>query len=396
MKHLNQLVILAAWLVLTLPQCGLAQFTFFTNNGAITITSYTGSGGYVTIPGSTNGYPVTAIKSNAFSSTFSITGVTIPDSVTNIGIWAFFNCPGLASATIGNGVASIGDYAFDSCHGLTNVTIGNSVASIGNYVFYSCYSLPYVTIPASVTNLGLSVFASCNALTNISVSALNPRYTGVSGVLIDQTRARLIACPGGFTGTYTVPDNITSIGDDAFDICHLTGITIPNSVTAIGNNAFNLCSSLGSITIPNSVTNIGGSAFGGCTSLHQAYFMGNAPLVNGVAGSLDGTVFLNLLGTVYYVPGTMGWGASYGSWPTAQWFQPAPQILGNGNGFGARSNRFNFTISWATNTSVVVEGSTNMFTWTAIATNSLAGGTNAFSDPSYTNYPCRFYRVRSP
>jgi hypothetical protein len=47
----------------------------------------------------------------------------------------------------------------------------------------------------------------------------------------------------------------------------LTSITIPNSVTSIGDDAFWNCTSLTSITIPKSVTNIGDYAFWNCTSL---------------------------------------------------------------------------------------------------------------------------------
>jgi hypothetical protein len=44
---------------------------------------------------------------------------------------------------------------------------------------------------------------------------------------------------------------------------------------------------------------------------------------------------------------------------------------------------------------VVVEASTNLQSWTPVITNALVNGTNAFSDSAYTNYPQRFYRVRS-
>ena len=50
-----------------LPAVVQAQFTFTTNNGAITITGYTGPGGNVTIPDTTNGYPVTSIGSVRFT-----------------------------------------------------------------------------------------------------------------------------------------------------------------------------------------------------------------------------------------------------------------------------------------------------------------------------------------
>ena len=47
----------------------------------------------------------------------------------------------------------------------------------------------------------------------------------------------------------------------------LISITIPDSVTSIGDEAFSDCTSLTSITIPDSVTSIGDRAFYGCYSL---------------------------------------------------------------------------------------------------------------------------------
>ena len=85
-RHLIQICLLGA--VLLLPAVVQAQFTFTTNNGAITITGYTGSGAVV-IPSTTNGYPVTSIADQAFAGNRSITDVTIPYSITNIGDDAF-------------------------------------------------------------------------------------------------------------------------------------------------------------------------------------------------------------------------------------------------------------------------------------------------------------------
>src|ERR1039458_439973 len=75
------------WLlgVAMLPALVQAQFVFVTNNGAITITGYTGSGGAVATPGMVGGLPVASIGNGAFAYCGSLTNVTMPSSVTDIG-----------------------------------------------------------------------------------------------------------------------------------------------------------------------------------------------------------------------------------------------------------------------------------------------------------------------
>ena len=79
-----------------------------TTNGAITIIGYTGSGGAVTIPGTINNLPVTAISSGAFQNCASLTSVTIPASVTNIADTAFQNCSSLAGVYFLGNAPSLG------------------------------------------------------------------------------------------------------------------------------------------------------------------------------------------------------------------------------------------------------------------------------------------------
>ena len=330
--------LLSLVLLLALPLASPAQFTFTTNSGVLTITAYTGPGGVVAIPATTNGYPVTSI-----------------------GFQAFFNCTNLTSITIPNSVTSIGDAAFEVCLGLTNVTIPNSVTSIGGTAFFNS-GLTSVTIPNSVTSIGDQAFA-CYSLTNIAVVAGNPDYSSVNGVLFDQAQATLIEYPGGLGGGYaipysvtnigvtafasclgltsvTIPNSVTSIGDVAFDNCYnLTnitvmagnpdyssvngvlfdraqatlieypgglggGYTIPDTVTALGEPAFADCYYLTSVTIPNSVTNIGDDGFDACTSLTNiAVVVGNPDY-----SSVNGVLFDQAQTTLIQFPGGLGGG----------------------------------------------------------------------------------------
>jgi BspA type Leucine rich repeat region (6 copies) len=332
---------------------------------------------------------LTSIGEAAFDSCTHLTNVTIPNSVTSIGDFAFYYCPSLTSVTIPSNVTSIGDSAFADCSGLTNVTIPNSVTSIGDFAFSGC-SLTSITIPNNVTSIGDGAFDD-SGLTNIAVNAANPYYASVGGVLFDKSLDTLLEFPGGLAGSYAIPNSVTSIGDYAFESCFsLTSVTIPNSVTSMGVAAFNACTSLTSVTIPNSVTSIVYGAFEDCTSLTSVYFTGNAPFPPNYS-----TVFYGDPATVYYLPGTTGWGAFFDGRPTAPWFLPNPVILNNSVSFGVQPGGFGFTISWATNASIVVEAATNLAhpVWIPVSTSPLIGGTNYFSDPQWTNYPMRFYRA---
>ena len=85
-----------------------AQFNCTTNQGAITITAYTGPGGTVVIPDTVHGLPVTSIGDSAFANCQSLTSVTIPNCLTNIGDSAFSYCRSLTTVAMGTGLCSIG------------------------------------------------------------------------------------------------------------------------------------------------------------------------------------------------------------------------------------------------------------------------------------------------
>jgi hypothetical protein len=67
-------------------------------------------------------------------------------------------------------------------------------------------------------------------------------------------------------------------------------------------------------------------------------------------------------------------------------------------GVGVRNEAFGFTIAWAPNTTLVVEACTdlNRPDWSPVNTNTPSDGLWVFSDPEWTNYPARFYRLKAP
>lgn len=236
-------------------------------NGTVEITCYTGKAQSLTIPAELDGYQVTAIGTNSFSSCYSLTSVVIPNSVESIGQLAFQNCSSMTSVTIPDSVITIEEYAFQYCRSLKSITIPDSVKFIGRYAFYDCDSLTSITIPDSVVNIDEGgFFGCCDNLTSIHVAPTHPTLATIDNVLFDKAKKRLICYPVGRTAAkYNIPDSTTTIAAQAFyGSASLTSVIVPESVTSIEVGVFDSCSNLTSITIPNSVTSIGEYAFYGC------------------------------------------------------------------------------------------------------------------------------------
>ena len=203
--------------VLTVPSGG--------KDGEVEVGSNLFASGDISIPATIvhNGqtYTVTSIGDYAFTSSYNLASVDIPDSVTSIGNGAFLMCSGLTSVDIPDSVTSIGNEAFSMCDGLTSVDIPDSVTSIGNYAFYLCTGLTSVDIPDGVTSIGNRAFSECYNLTSV-----------------------------------TIPDSVTSIGNRAFGVCSaLTKITFEGAnPPSFDLTAFDYCNNLQTISLSADMT----------------------------------------------------------------------------------------------------------------------------------------------
>ena len=188
------------------------------NDGTIRIWKYTGKGGAVTIPDSINGMPVTTIGRTTFYENPQITSVTIPESIINIEPRAFLGCEKLTSIKFIGSVPDIGAEAFATCYELTSIIVEPTESTDG----YSNVNDESGRMAA----IGTNAFRYCLKLRDVSPLV-----------------------------------GITSIGDNAFNGCIMESFTIPEGVVSIGKRAFSSCVFLHTIEVPDSVTFIGEEAF---------------------------------------------------------------------------------------------------------------------------------------
>ena len=230
----------------------------------------------------------TTIPSSAFYGLQYVESITIPDTVTTIGSSAFSGCASLEkvnSNTSGEfnlpeGLETIGNYAFQNLTQITEIVVPDSVTSIGQNAFYGCSALESITLPFvgySATSTGTYgyfyyVFGGYSYVPNtlkeiVITTATTIPYQAFSGL-------QYVEC-------ITIPDTVTSIGEQAFYNCTslkrlnstADGLfNIPESVTAIQPYTFYDCDAMTKVVIPAGVTSVGSYAFYNCSSLEEVEF----------------------------------------------------------------------------------------------------------------------------
>ena len=246
---------------------------------------------------------ITKIPDSSFMSDKVLTKVTYAaaEKMTGIGESAFSGCEVLVSdalySPITENMVTIGASAFMGCKGeqFTAVTIPASVTKLEQNTFANCLSLATVTFTntESVTEIAAMCFANDGALTECELPAklevLGDSAFGATALTHVRIPVTLREAKQPFSkcqqigqieweeGLTKVIDNlfqnmesnlkvdfqnqITEIGNHAFDSSLITGITGTNNLVKIGEYAFNSCKGIsGKVELP-AVTEIHAYAF---------------------------------------------------------------------------------------------------------------------------------------
>lgn len=278
----------------------------------------------LTIPAS-----VTQIGHKAFAHCTALAGITLPDALTVINDSTFEGCTSLKSLTLPNSIKTLGANIFNGCRSLETITIGENVAklTVDENTLNGCTSLKAITCkammpprmdgdcftqdmlnrvtlyvqPSSLLDYQLDpfwgrfyniesmtydfvnngIYYIITSPTEVAVSNHAPEggsYTASTITIPSQVayagdqytvtaihKGAFLNCPQ--VKSVSMPQSVTSIGEQAFKNTGLTGITFPSKVSVIDKQAFMGCTRLTSVTIPNHIFAIEDSAFCGCATL---------------------------------------------------------------------------------------------------------------------------------
>ena len=172
------------------------------------------------------------------------------------------NGSNVTSVTITDDVTEIVGSPFTFCPNLTQVTItASGITDIRASAFSGTTSLTTIEIPASVTTIEGGAFSG-SGISTFTVAKDNNSFKTVDEgkALLTNDGKTLVAFAPSATGSYTIPDEVETIGNSSFQGTAITSLEIPSSVKTIGKSAFYL-SALTSLVIPESVTTIEENAF---------------------------------------------------------------------------------------------------------------------------------------
>lgn len=227
-------------------------------------------------------YDVKEISEMAFDGS-TVEKVVIPKSVTSISLVSFHggnvkqievdeDNPSFRSEN--NCLIDKNNILYFAANAAT-VTVPNGVVSYKTYAFADCKDMTTLSIPASFTGkITGQDFPGDGNLSSISIHSDNSLYKTDNGVVVRKSNNAVVAAGPKAS---IIPSGATSIENSAYyGNRTITNLTIPDSVTSIGDNAF-IYSKVSSVVIPASVTAVGRNVFFSSHDLVTIEFQGSTP-----------------------------------------------------------------------------------------------------------------------
>ena len=278
------------------------------------------------IEGATDGTSqLKEIDSHAFLNCKKLASITLPNTVTYLGdddpnsiegSGMFEGCESLTSFTFPSSYASnnLPGFTFKNCKNLTTINWnGYNPKRLNSCAFWDCDKITWSQVPQSVEELGDNCFYDCAALTSVDLSKIKKMDTGVFWgtpltsvewpAAVTEIPANTFWACGKLTTIKGIPgqpgawDNITKIGENAFNMCvALTTIKLPAELKTIDAQAFRSCDHLATVDYGTKVETIGDGAFWSTGALKKFFFKGSVKTLGADAFRESGLTCVHLKG----------------------------------------------------------------------------------------------------
>lgn len=255
------------------------NYTIRSDNTVIINSFKNATAEVVAIPEKLDGIRVTEIANYAFANKNKIRELYIPDTIIKIGDSAFIYNSSIKELVIPGTVKYIGRNAFYNCTSLEKLTLLYGVETINSGAFSSCTSLSKIEIAPSVGTLYGSTFQKVDNPTIVAEpNSPAAQYTGDGNTSVAHsvpasdspivyaytTSADGSVVIDGYKGSNKTPiipatlngNEVTSIGDSAFQNKPVTSVTLPDSIKTLGSDVF-AGTNIMELILPSGITSIG-------------------------------------------------------------------------------------------------------------------------------------------
>lgn len=234
---------------------------------------------YIHIPNT-----ITVVGGSAFSECANLQEFVFPNSVTSIGYGCFYNCQKLSKLIFPEGLKTIPDHCCYYCSSLTEITIPSSVETIESFAF--AHGIKYVVCksnnaPSISADYNKTFKYSTPKYIYIPKGSIESyREKKWPGEYVEYENGTLTIYPTFESNSFTYETTKLSGGLEVaiinFSDKETIDLQIPTNViyeginytpTAISSGVFANCTQAETLTIPNNITSLGDNSFSGCSSL---------------------------------------------------------------------------------------------------------------------------------
>lgn len=224
----------------------------------------------------------TEIFDNAFAYCKQLTKIHLPMSLQRVGLNAFFGCENLTETTYAGDTYSWFEIEFanDEASPLylgsafhidkitdTTIVLPDTVKKIPAGTFRNDDTLVSITLPENLTYIGEDAFEGCTALTTVIVNSEKLAHVGHNA--FDKTPF----FENGWNGENAFYLECSSGNKVLIKVkTEEATFVIKDNTVCIAENAFEGCTNLSTVTISAAVETIGAHAFKGCNKLTSAIF----------------------------------------------------------------------------------------------------------------------------